>query len=144
MKTFSSLLKYHQGKPPSDAQKRARSDFRNRVSGSKLKLRKASAPIPDTGKHFIIGVATYSTDELRLLDELDEALKDNGVEKPDVKVFDVLECQKMSDFDRFIPGIDGVHRTPVIGVISDGKLVDHAAGLSDVVSTLRRFHVLTH
>ena len=48
----------------------------------------------------------------------------------------------MSDFEKFIPGLHGVVRTPVIGVIFDGKLIDHATGLSEVMSVLRRFDVL--
>jgi hypothetical protein len=50
----------------------------------------------------------------------------------------------MTDFEKFIPGIGGVSRTPIIGVISDGKLIDHATGLPDVEKTLRRFNILNH
>src|SRR5207245_3064669 len=96
------------------------------------------------GKRFIIGIATYSADELGLLDQLEQAFDDGKSEIPDVEVFDVLDCEKMSDFERYIPGIEAVYRTPVIGVISDGKLVDHATGLAEVMSTLRRFNVLNH
>ena len=140
--TFSSLLKYRKGKNPGDAQKKASSDFPKRVSQSKLTLRKASDAVPRSGKHFIIGIATYSADELNLLDQLEKSLRNSASGTPNVEVFDVLECDKMSDFERFIPGLHGVVRTPVIGVIFDGKLIDHATGLSEVMSVLRRFDVL--
>jgi hypothetical protein len=95
-----------------------------------------------TGRHFIIGIATYSARELELLDKLEAFLGQVEPEAIDVEVFDVLACKTMSDFADFIPGIEGVYRTPILGVISNGKLIDQATGLSDVVSTLHRFHVL--
>jgi hypothetical protein len=112
------------------------------VSRSRLKLRSPGKPIPDTGRHFIIGVATYSAPELELLDKVEEQLGRSEAEALDVEVFDVLACKNMSDFAAFIPGIDGVYRTPVVGVLSGGKLIDHATGMPDVMSTLHRFHVL--
>ena len=141
MNTFSSLLKFRKGKPPTEAQERARRDFSGRLAQSKLALRNPADPIAPTGKHIILGVATYAAGELKLLDQLEEALKRGGPQT-DVAVFDVLDCQGPADFDRFIPGIDPVYRTPVIGVIADGKLVDQATGLSDVANSLRRFKVL--
>ena len=71
-------------------------------------------------------------------------LEKADAEKIDVEVFDVLDCQTMKDFATFIPGIDKIYRTPIIGVISDGRLIDHASGLPDVLTTLHRFHVLNH
>jgi hypothetical protein len=144
MSRFSSLLRHRKGRSPADAQARAREDFPGKVSQSKLKLRSPGEPIPRTGRHFIVGVATYSAPELELLDQLEDFLASAGHEAMDVEVFDVLACKTMSDFAAFIPGIDGVYRSPVVGVISDGRLVDHATGLSDVVSTLQRFHALSH
>jgi len=119
-------------------------EFPKKVSQSKLTLRDPSTPIPRSGRHFIIGIASYAREELRLLDELDHVLEKPTPETLNIEVFDVLNCKQMSDFERFIPGIDGVYHTPVIGVISDGKLIDKATGRADVVATLRRFHVLNH
>lgn len=143
MSDFSSLLKYRKGKSPADAQAKAHQDFPGRVSRSRLKLRLPGEPVPGTGRHFIIGVASYSAPELELLDKLEAFLGQGEPEAMDVEVFDVLACKAMSDLAAFIPGIDGVYRTPIIGVISEGKLIDQATGLSDVVSTLHRFHILS-
>lgn len=141
MNTFSSLLRFRKGKAPADAQYKARVGFPNRVSQSRMTLRDPARTIPPSGKHFIIGVASYAAGELELLDQLEDAIG-SASEAPDVEAFDVLDCQTPSDFDRFIPGIGAVHRTPVIGVICDGKLVDQATGLAEVANTLRRFNVL--
>jgi hypothetical protein len=144
MNLFSSLLKYSEGKNPAAAQKKARSGFAKAVSRSRLSLRTPSVPIPRSGRHFILGVALYSMEELKLLDELDQSLRSAEAPPPEIQVFDVLECQQISDFGKFVPGIDDVYRTPVIGVLIDGKLVDQATGVSDVVDVLRRFSVLDH
>jgi hypothetical protein len=144
MKTFSSLLEYREGKTPRDAQAKARSGFPKKVSQSKLRLRNPGDPLPATGRHFIVGVASYSADELGLLDQLQDFLEKAKIHGIDVEVFDVLSCGQMGDFEKFIPGIGGVYRTPIVGVVSDGKLIDHASGLSDVGKTLRRFKLLDH
>ncbi|MFL5241091.1 MAG: hypothetical protein ACJ8FY_03200 [Gemmataceae bacterium] len=116
--------------------------FPSHVSESKFKLRDPSDPIAQSGKRFILGVAIYSATEMSLLDQLEKSLDNGKSETPDVEVFDVLDCKSMSDFEKYIPGINGVYRTPVIGVILDGKLIDYATGLSDVKETLHRFNVL--
>jgi hypothetical protein len=109
---------------------------------SKFTLRNPLEPIAESGRHFIIGIATYSAPELSLLDDVQESLRNGKSGMPDVQVFDVRDCKSLSDFEQSIPGIDGVQRTPVIGVISDGKLIDHATGLAEVMNSLRRFNVL--
>lgn len=96
------------------------------------------------GKLIIIGVASYVAEELQLLDELESSMQSNGQAPHDIEVFDVMKCQQMQDFDAFIPGMQEAFRTPVIGVIIDGKLVDKATGLSEVVNALRRFKALVH
>ncbi len=140
MNTFSSILKYSEGKPPGQAQKRARSDFPKQVIRSRLKLRDPAKPIPDAGKRFVLGVASYSADELSMLDQLDRVLQDRTDEV--IEVFDVLNCEQMSDFEKFIPGIESVYRTPVLGVIVNGKLIARATGLQDVLGTLQLFNLL--
>ena len=144
MSTFTSLLKYRRGKPPGDAQKKAQQDFPRKVAQSRLKLRKAGEPLPVSGRLFIIGIASYAPAELKLLDQLEDVLSRAAPKMIDVEVFDVLSCKEKGDFGGFIPGINGVYRTPILGVISNGTLIDQATGLSDVVTTLYRFDVLNH
>jgi hypothetical protein len=143
MNRFSSLLKFRKGKSPADAQARAHEEFPKRISRSRLKLRSPGESIPRIGRHFIIGVATYSAPELALLDQIEAILNQGEPQAMDVEVFDVLECKTMSDFEAFIPGIDSVYRTPILGVMSDGKLIDQATGLAEVAAVLHRFHLLS-
>lgn len=76
------------------------------------------------------------------MDQIEAALDRLGAEAPAIEVFDVLDCESMGDFEKFIPGIGEVFCTPVLGVFIDGNLIDHADGLSEVIAVLRRFHVL--
>lgn len=142
VRRFTALLEFAEGQSPAVAQRKARSGFPGRVSKSRLKLRRRSAPLAGGGKQFLIGVATWSAEDLQLLDELDEALDQVAGKRPDVQVFDVVDCERMSDFVEFIPGIGEVYGTPVVGVFRDGELIDRATGLDEVNATLRRFNVL--
>jgi hypothetical protein len=142
MSKFTSLLKFTQGQLPAAAQELAHERFPGTVFGSGLRLRRPFEPIPPQGRHFIIGVASYSPPELQLLDDLETSLHQPGSISNDFEVFDVLDCHEMSDFARFIPGIAEVYRTPVLGIIIDGTLVQQASGLEDVKSALRRFSVV--
>lgn len=144
MNRFASLLTYSPGGDPAAAQTKASSNFPRAVSQSRFGLRKPAAPIPKSGKLIIVGIACYIAEELQLLDELESSTHDNGQPPHRIEVFDVLKCQHMQDFDAFIPGMHEVFRSPVLGVIIDGNLVDKATGLSDVLNTLRRFQALDH
>jgi hypothetical protein len=140
--TFSSLLEFCAGQLPGKTQEVARKEFAKRIDGSRLALRRPVGPIQQSGIQIVIGVATYSEPELALLDQLDASLHRGTDGKVRVEVFDVLECTQMDDFQKFIPGVNSVYRTPVVGVIADGKLVGQATGLADVKETLARFNIL--
>ena len=88
-----------------------------------------------------MGIASYSSGEMRLLDEIDAALEVANGTAPVVSVFDVLDCNEMSDFGRFITGIRSVYETPIIGVAMDGQIIEQATGLANVEKLLQRFNV---
>lgn len=140
MSTFASLLRHRKGQNPAEAQQEARRLFPARVESSRVTLRKAGQR-GRAGKQIVLGLATYSADDLALLDELDARLEENP-ELGDVQVFDVLSCRTSEDFGKFISGIGDVRRTPVVGVVTNGKLVAKASGLTDVRGTLRRLGLL--
>jgi hypothetical protein len=99
-------------------------------------------PLPPTGTHVILGVATYSQQELNLLDDVNASLSSGNGQTLQVDVFDVLECEQMSDFEKFIPGLGPVYQTPVLGVVADGSLVQSAVGLREVEEVLRQHRIL--
>lgn len=139
--SFASLLAIREGKSPGDAQKQSRIGLPKRLTASRLKLRKPDAPVSHAGKRLILGIASYSRDELSLLDQIQDSW-DESAPPRSVEVFDVVDCREMSDFDRFIPGIGDVYQSPVIGVFVGGKLVESASGLPDVLAALERWQVL--
>jgi hypothetical protein len=71
MKRFSNILMLRSGDNPAEAQIQARLRFPSEVGQSRLSLRRPSTPIPLTGTLVVVGVATYSRQDLDLLDDVD-------------------------------------------------------------------------
>jgi hypothetical protein len=101
--------------------------FPSVVSTSPFRLWSPGNPIPETGKRLLIGVATWSAHDMKLLDALAQALQRLP---PDltVEVFNVAGCSSAEAFDRYVPGIGKVFHTPVVGLWSEGRLVEQATG----------------
>jgi hypothetical protein len=58
-----------------------------------------------------------------------------------VQVLDILTCQQ-SDFEEWIPGIGKVVVTPVVGIWSDGALIERASGHNSI-KALRKHYCLS-
>lgn len=86
-----------------------------------------AAPV-GTGNRLLIGVAVWSAYDLRLLDLIEQAVRDGRGTEVQVGVFDVDRLGSAADFERLIPGIGGVTQTPVVGYWVGGKLREHASG----------------
>jgi hypothetical protein len=101
----------------------------------------------------VIGVATYSGPDMRLLDLVQQAVTREtartmagarapteeapfgvlglGQRLPEplrVEVFSVLACQSHEDFDLYVPGIGQVFQTPVVGLWVNGTLSEKCWG----------------
>jgi len=76
----------------------------------------------------LIGVATYSTADLKLLDAVNRWLAG----RTDIRVdtFDVLDIVHPSDFEKYIPGIGRVYQTPVAGLWAGGVLAEAGSGIA--------------
>src|SRR5262249_27284589 len=98
------------------------------VAESRLHWWSPGNPVCERGKRLLIGVATYSEYDMRLLDLLDDALGESRCSSIHVDVFDVLDCPTMDDFDRYVPGVGIVLQTPVVGVWENGVLKDKGSG----------------
>jgi hypothetical protein len=117
-----------QGDGPLDLSQKNRDErFPSVVSTSPFRLWSPGNLIPARGKRLLIGVATWSAYDMKLLDAVSEALRSvpAGVT---VEVFNVADCSSQGEFDRYVPGSGKVFHTPVVGLWSDGKLVDKATG----------------
>jgi hypothetical protein len=109
--------------------------------------------LPPVQRRLVIGAATYSRYEMCMLDLVAETLiRENArriqaggsvsanlpagalayVQVPSaplrVEVFSTLNCLSQSDFQKYIPGIERVLQTPVVGYYEDGALRETATG----------------
>jgi hypothetical protein len=98
------------------------------VAASRLRLWSPGDPIPDTGTRILIGTATWSGYDMRLLDVIDEALGHMNGRAPVVEVFNAGSLTRQEAFDDYIPSIGEVLQMPVVGVWQDGRLVEQASG----------------
>jgi hypothetical protein len=101
--------------------------FPSAVSRSPFRLWSPGDPIPATGDRLLIGVATWSAHDLVLLDTVSQALQTRPPGLA-VDVFNVADCASPQAFERYVPGIGNVFHTPVVGLWSNGRLVEKASG----------------
>jgi hypothetical protein len=103
--------------------------FPSIVARSPLRLWHPGDAIPRAEKRLLIGVATWSAHDMKLLDAVAAALQ--APHPPlTVDVFNVADCPTADSFKEYIPGIDGIYQTPIVGLWSDGQLVEKATGFA--------------
>jgi hypothetical protein len=112
-----------QGQPSAGLDER----FPSAVAGSPLRLWSPGDPIPRQGQWLLVGVATWSAHDMQLLDAVSQALE-GGPTGLAVSVFNVANCQSADAFEVYVPGVGSVFHTPVVGLWSEGKLVEKASG----------------
>jgi hypothetical protein len=83
--------------------------------------------IASEGTRVLVGVATWSVDDLTLLDHLQMTLA-SGKQHATVDVFDIDTCQALDDFDKYLPGVGRVFQTPLVGIWRGGKQIESAWG----------------
>jgi hypothetical protein len=128
MPTFSDLVQPIPGVEPGPRQELADSRFPQLAASHGFRVWRPDDPIPHTGERMLIGVATYSTLEMDLLDRLTPlvaSLKPRGCV---IELFNVRDVQSMADFEQFVPGIGSVYQTPIAGLWAQGLLVAKGTG----------------
>lgn len=126
MISFTDLLRTDL--PPSAEQDHAEKQFPLLTGGSNLHLWRPGDAICSKGRRILIGVATYSLYDMRLLDRVDETLRGLGDQALRVDVFSTLDCKTQEDFNQYVPGIGNVWQTPVVGIWENGRLEETASG----------------
>ena len=127
---FSSLLRADVGLAPGEQQRLAYERFPSTVANSPMSLWRQGETIPTNGTRILIGVATYSIQDLSLLDSIESKLSIKTGRQETTQLFDVLKCTDMDDFEEYVSGIGKVFQTPVLGVWESGILQYKAAGWS--------------
>ncbi len=92
------------------------------VAASPFRPWKPDDPIPQHGVRVLIGVATWSGYDMRLLDVIAETIARDPGKAPTVEVFNTAACKQHSDFREYIPKLGDVLQVPVVGVWRDGRL----------------------
>jgi hypothetical protein len=85
-------------------------------------------PIPGVGRRMLIGLATYSRDDIDLAQALVDH-KASGGSGVQVELFSVMDIRTMQEFEEYIPGIGNVYQTPVAGLWEDGVVIRTSQGL---------------
>jgi hypothetical protein len=123
MTTFFDLFIQHSSDPsvrdnPTWADRR----FSDLAASSPFHLWTPGDPIPERDVRYLLGVATWSGYDMRLLDVIAEAIRQHPFNPPAIDVFNTADCREQQDFDRYISGIDAVLHTPVVGFWNNGLL----------------------
>lgn len=134
---FHELLENPTQCEPGPLQSAAQRLFTSVLQQSHFKKRSVGQAIPNHGKYVIIGVASYSQAELRLLDELEanHLRWDDGYE---IVVFDMMECKNMADIVQYVPPFTKVVQTPVIAVWDRGSVAATQTGLHGTREVLQK------
>jgi hypothetical protein len=116
MTTFFDLFVRHSSDPAvRDDPTWADRQFPKLVAASPLHLWRSGDPIIfKDNVRTLIGVATWSGYDMRLLDVIAEALP-RQADPLLVDVFNTADCQRAEDFARYIPELQEVSQTPVVG-----------------------------
>src|SRR5687768_8509388 len=83
--------------------------FAELVRAGPLRLWSPGDSVPDRGTRLLVGVATWSGYDMRLLDVVAEGVSRDWDKAPVVEVFNVADCRDVSDFKKFVPGLRRVH-----------------------------------
>jgi len=126
MTNFTAILSAQRSRHPSTEGKNDSARLVEALSQSRLHYWTLGDDVASTSRRTLIGVAPYSTYDLKLLEALNELSLDPISERIDI--FDVLACHSQEDFEKYISAIGKVYQTPVVGIWQNGKLVQRDSG----------------
>jgi len=126
--SFRELLEPIDGFSPGKLQEQASKRFPNVVESSHMEIwRPNDSQFEPHDQDVLIGVATYSLEDLKLLDEIEQRLSVHSAPER-ISVFDISAFTEMEDFERLLPGIGKVFQTPVVGFWRNGQLTERLSG----------------
>ena len=129
MTTFFDLFVAHSSDPdvrddPMWADRR----FPELVAASPFRLWRPGEPVAAKGFRVLIGVATWSGYDMRLLDAIVEAYSRYPLDLPTIDVFNIADCRNAEEFARYFPGQNEVVQTPVVGFWRDAQFYSFGQG----------------
>ena len=128
MRQFSEVTKPNPELPAGRQQEMADAEFAAIAQSLGLRIWKPGDAIPSRGRRVLIGVATYSPLDMKLLDGIVPLLSEAKDAAPVVELFNVRDVRSMEDFENFVPEIGPVLQTPVAALWEGGRLVQSDTG----------------
>lgn len=128
MMRFLELTQPVPGTPVGVQQEAADTEFPALARSAGFQFWQPGDHVPPTGIWLLIGVATYSTEDMKFLDGVAEDLKRSQLPSSHVAVFNAGNISTMAEYNAFVPGIGDVYQTPVVGLWNDGELSSKAWG----------------
>jgi len=122
MTPFYDLFLSHHDLMPGEQQRAVEHEFLAVLARAPLRSWSPGSAIPASGTRLVIGVATWSGYDMRLLDVIAEAMSRQTSGAPVVEVFNTADCREQRDFARYVPNLGSISQTPVVGVWRDGQL----------------------
>jgi hypothetical protein len=92
------------------------------VAESPFRLWHPGDPVPERGRRLLLGVATWSGHDMRLMDVLAEGMARGAAKDLVVELCNTAECQTPRAFRRYIPKLKTLLQTPFAGIWQDGEL----------------------
>jgi hypothetical protein len=137
--SFAALLTHQSGRSVGEIQVDAGRKLGPLLATVGIPLREPNQPLLTHGRQLVLGVASFSTHDLQLLDEIAQAWDQSSTAGARLAVFDLQQCRDQEDVARFLPGEFGpVWNTPVLGVWDDGALTQRIDGVAECRQMLQR------
>ncbi len=142
MTTFFDLFVAHSSDPdvrddPTWADRR----FLELVATSPFHPWRPGEPVAAKGERILIGVATWSGYDMRLLDAIAEAYLQTQVDFTTIDVFNVADCGTSNDFACYYPGPIQITQTPTAGLWKEGQFDSFLQGQAARQELIRFFDV---
>jgi hypothetical protein len=97
------------------------------LSHSSLGLWQLGDGVPGVPSRVLVGVATWSGYDMRLLDELNETCMRRPNPNERIEIFDTNDVRQ-EQLDEYVPGIGKVVGLPVVGIWENGILIQKESG----------------
>jgi len=98
------------------------------VARGPLRLWRPDMPIAEQGIRLLLGVATWSGYDMRLLDLIIDSKRRIPREESIVDLFNVADCRRPGDVRNYVPKLRQVFHTPVFGVWRNGRFQEARQG----------------
>ncbi|MEO7100841.1 MAG: hypothetical protein ABI162_15880 [Luteolibacter sp.] len=125
---FSKLLDNGRKLPAGELQRQVFMRFPQAVQDAGFELAVPGTPFPSD--RLVIGVGTYVSLEMVLLDRIREKVLVLPIPEWEGKifVFDMLSCASNDDIEELVPGVGRVLQTPVVGLWQGGMPLKSVCG----------------